>query len=81
MHAGIPGVSARRSAVGLGLRLVYVLVVKAGAAVQGDAFYYHGQARLNPEGHWFVDPTVYLAKHPVPALVPSAQHPPLFTWS
>jgi 4-amino-4-deoxy-L-arabinose transferase-like glycosyltransferase len=66
-------------AVGLGLRLVYVLVVKAGAQLQGDAYYYHGQAQLNLQGHWFVDPQVFLAKHAVPALVPSAQHPPLFT--
>jgi 4-amino-4-deoxy-L-arabinose transferase-like glycosyltransferase len=67
------------SAVGLGLRLVYVFVVKAGAAVQGDAYYYHFQAQLNTEGHWFVDPSVYVSNHPVAALIPSAQHPPLFT--
>jgi 4-amino-4-deoxy-L-arabinose transferase-like glycosyltransferase len=66
-------------AVGLALRLVYVFVVKAGAALQGDAYYFHGQARLNLEGHWFVDPTVYLSRHPDPALLPSAQHPPVFT--
>ena len=61
------------SAVGLGLRLIYVFVVKAGAALQGDAYYYHWQAQLNTEGHWFVDPTVFFAKHPVAALIPSAQ--------
>jgi 4-amino-4-deoxy-L-arabinose transferase-like glycosyltransferase len=65
--------------VGLGLRLVYVFVVKAGAQLQGDAFYYHGQAQLNLQGHWFVDPQVYLSKHPNPALLASAQHPPAFT--
>jgi 4-amino-4-deoxy-L-arabinose transferase-like glycosyltransferase len=65
--------------VGLGLRLVYALVVKAGAALQGDAYYYHHQAQLNLEGHWFVDPFVFLAKHHRDALVPSAQHPPVFT--
>lgn len=65
--------------VGLALRLVYVFVVKAGAPLQGDAFYYHGQARLILEGQWFVDPVVYLAKHHDPALVASAQHPPVFT--
>jgi 4-amino-4-deoxy-L-arabinose transferase-like glycosyltransferase len=66
-------------AAGLVLRLVYALGVKAGAVLQGDAFYFHGQARLNLDGHWFVDPAVFLARHPVAALVPSAQHPPLFT--
>ena len=66
-------------AVGLALRLVYVFVVKSGATLQGDAYYYHYQASLNVKGHWFVDPTVFLTKHPVAALIPSAQHPPLFT--
>ncbi len=65
--------------MGLALRLVYVFVVKAGAQLQGDAFYFHGQAQLNLEGHWFVDPQVYLSKHPNPALLASAQHPPVFT--
>ena len=80
----VPGRSYRwwlggACAVGLGLRLVYVFVVKAGAQLQGDAFYYHGQAALNLKGHWFVDPQVYLAKHPNPVLLASAQHPPVFT--
>ena len=71
---------AAACAVGLGLRLVYALVVKAGADVgKGDAFYYHAQAQLNLDGHWFVDPVVFLVKHPVAAMIPSAQHPPLFT--
>ncbi len=65
--------------VGLAIRLVYVFVVKAGATLQGDAFYYHWQAQLNTQGHWFVDPSDFFAKHPVAALLPSAQHPPLFT--
>jgi 4-amino-4-deoxy-L-arabinose transferase-like glycosyltransferase len=66
-------------ACGLGIRLVYVFVTKSGAALQGDAFYYHYQAQLNLKGHWFVDPSVFFSKHPVAALIPSAQHPPLFT--
>ena len=70
---------AAACAVGLALRLVYVFVVKAGATLQGDAFYYHSQAQLNVDGHWFVSPTVFLAKHHLAALVPSAQHPPMFT--
>jgi 4-amino-4-deoxy-L-arabinose transferase-like glycosyltransferase len=64
---------------GLAIRLIYVFVAKAGAALQGDAFYYHYQAQLNLKGHWFVDPSVFFSKHPVAALIPSAQHPPLFT--
>ncbi len=66
-------------AAGLVLRLVYALVVKAGAPFHGDAFYYHGQAQLNLEGYWFVNPSVIGAKHHAPALVASAQHPPVFT--
>jgi 4-amino-4-deoxy-L-arabinose transferase-like glycosyltransferase len=71
---------AAACAVGLGLRLVYAFVVKAGAPLgKGDAFYYHGQAQFNLDGHWFVDPIAFLAEHPVAALIPSAQHPPVFT--
>jgi 4-amino-4-deoxy-L-arabinose transferase-like glycosyltransferase len=66
-------------AVGLAIRLVYAFVVKAGAPLQGDAVYYHGQAQLNLDGHWFVNPVVIAARHHPAALVPSAQHPPLFT--
>jgi len=66
-------------AVGLALRLVYVFVVKAGAQIQGDAYYYHYQAQLNTGGHWFVNPSQFKARHPVAALLPSAQHPPVFT--
>ena len=67
------------SAVGLAIRLIYAFVVKSGAPLQGDALYYHGQARLNLEGHWFANPFVTTARHHSAALVPSAQHPPLFT--
>ena len=66
--------------VGLAIRLIYAFVVKAGAPLQGDAVYYHGQAKLNLEGHWFVNPIVISRPSPhTAALVPSAQHPPLFT--
>jgi hypothetical protein len=47
--------------VGSGLRLIYAFVVKAGAPLQGDALYYHGRARLNLDGHWFVDPSATAA--------------------
>lgn len=66
-------------AVGLAVRLAYALVVRSGAPLQGDAVYYHGQAKLNLEGSWFVNPMIVAVKHHPAALVPSAQHPPLFT--
>lgn len=67
------------ASVGLGLRLIFAFVVKAGAPLQGDAAYYHGQAKLNLEGHWFVNPVIIAERHHPAALVQSAQHPPLFT--
>ena len=55
--APLPWWIAAACAVGLALRLVYAFVVKSGAPLgKGDAFYYHGQAQLNVDGHWFVDP-------------------------
>jgi 4-amino-4-deoxy-L-arabinose transferase-like glycosyltransferase len=65
--------------VGLVVRLTYALVVRGDAPLQGDAVYYHGQAKLNLEGSWFVNPLIFTVKHHPAALVPSAQHPPLFT--
>ncbi len=70
---------AAACAAGLAVRLVYAFVVKSGALLQGDAFYFHGQARLNLEGDWFVNPFVVKSAHYPPALAASAQHPPLFT--
>ena len=64
---------------GLALRLFYGLVVRAGAPLLGDALYYHKQAIWNLRGRWFVDPIIIEARHHPAALVPSAQHPPLFT--
>ena len=79
-RSSFPWWIAATCAVGLALRLVYVFVTKAGAPPgKGDAFYYHGQAQFNVDGRWFVDPITLLVKHPVAALVPSAQHPPAFT--
>ncbi len=79
-RSSFPWWIAATCAVGLALRLVYVFVTKSGAPPgKGDAFYYHGQAQFNVDGRWFVDPITLLVKHPVAALVPSAQHPPVFT--
>lgn len=79
VHAFFAWWMAAACTVGLGIRLIYVFVVKAGAVLQGDAFYYHFQAYYNLQGRWFVDPSQLLTKHPVTALVPSAEHPPLWT--
>jgi 4-amino-4-deoxy-L-arabinose transferase-like glycosyltransferase len=48
----------------------------------GDALFYQGQASLNAEGHWFVNPYRYLqwvfqTPSQTPIYVPSASHPPL----
>lgn len=63
--------------VGLGVRLTYALVVKAGAALVGDAFFYHWQAVLLLHGKWFYGPFNFFYHYPAIEL-PSAQHPPLF---
>jgi 4-amino-4-deoxy-L-arabinose transferase-like glycosyltransferase len=48
----------------------------------GDALFYQGQASLNAEGHWFVNPYRYLqwvfqTPSQTPIYIPSASHPPL----
>ncbi len=48
----------------------------------GDAIYYQGQASLNAQGHWFVNPYRYLqwvfqTPSQQPIYLPSASHPPL----
>ncbi|MGH9305967.1 MAG: ArnT family glycosyltransferase [Acidimicrobiales bacterium] len=64
--------------IGLGIRLAYVLVVTFHRQVMGDAFYYQHQAQLLVQGHFFIDPFVWLFHTPHVA-VPSAAHPPLTT--
>ncbi|MHB1785043.1 MAG: glycosyltransferase family 39 protein [Acidimicrobiales bacterium] len=66
------------AALGLGLRLAYVLTVTFHRQVIGDAFYYQHQAQLLVQGHFFIDPFVWLFHKP-PVAQPSAAHPPLTT--
>lgn len=64
-------------ALGLAVRLGYVLAYKRHAQPAGDAFYYHFQAELLAQGKWFVNPAGYLfGTH---QLLPAADHPPLWT--
>lgn len=66
------------AALGLGLRLAYVLTVTLHRQVMGDAFYYQHQAQLLVQGHFFIDPYAWLFHQP-PVAQPSATHPPLTT--
>jgi hypothetical protein len=63
-------------AVGLAVRLFYAIHYKWDQPVGGDAFYYHWQARLLVDGHWFVGPYEFKA---FGRLRPNAEHPPLYT--
>ena len=47
-----------------------------GYKLGGDAAYYHWQANALGEGHWFVDPFLWLN---LGQIRPSAAHPPLYT--
>lgn len=63
-------------AVGLSIRLAFVLVVQSRIAVlRGDAGWYHFQAQLVADGKGFLNPVFYFDSG---AIVPGAQHPPGF---
>lgn len=62
-------------ALGLAVRLIFVVTVHWDDAELGDASWYHGVANLIAQGHWFVSPFAFRASG---ALVPVAEHPPLF---
>ena len=62
------------TALGLGVRVAYVLFWKRHAQFSGDAFYYHEAANLLAQGHGFVGPYYWL-RHLVSQ---SADHPPLY---
>ncbi|MCU1458227.1 MAG: hypothetical protein JWL73_2319, partial [Actinomycetia bacterium] len=62
-------------ALGLLVRLLHLHAVW-GDKLSGDAFYYHGQAKLIADGRGFLDPYT-LAYHQGPRQV--ATHPPLFS--
>jgi 4-amino-4-deoxy-L-arabinose transferase-like glycosyltransferase len=63
------------AALGLVLRVVYVLGWHNPAVIPGDAFYYHHAANLLVDGKGFPDPYAWQKQH---ILVPNAQHPPLY---
>lgn len=56
------------------LRLVYVLVLRRGATLTGDAFQFHNGANLLADGQGFIDPFA----HSFGLLRQTAQHPPLY---
>jgi 4-amino-4-deoxy-L-arabinose transferase-like glycosyltransferase len=62
------------TALGLAVRLAYILVVRNDVGVGGDALFYHLGARLLVDGYGFIEPS--------PAIVgiteQSASHPPLY---
>ena len=62
------------TALGLALRVGYVLIWKRHARFSGDATYYHLAANLLAQGHGFVEP-FYWVRH---IAVPGADHPPLY---
>jgi 4-amino-4-deoxy-L-arabinose transferase-like glycosyltransferase len=55
------------------LRIVYVLVERRDFTPGGDAFFYHAGAKLLADGHGFLSPFFYPARH-----VQAAEHPPLY---
>lgn len=63
------------AALGLVLRVVYVLGWHHPAVIPGDAFYYHHGANLFVDGKGFPDPYVW---QKTGQFVPNAQHPPLY---
>ena len=62
------------AAVGLALRVAYILLVRRDATVQGDGLYYHFGANLLADGHGFIVPLQYVKGITLQA----ADHPPLY---
>lgn len=62
------------AAMGLILRVAYILIVRRDAAVQGDGLYYHFGANLLAQGHGFIVPLEYVKGITLQA----ADHPPLY---
>lgn len=58
----------------LAVRLVYVLGFRRDFVPGGDAFFYHGTARLLADGEGFVSPFFFPGRR-----VPAAEHPPLYS--
>lgn len=63
------------AALGLVVRVVYVVTSKANGAPEGDAVYFYGQARNVADGHGFLDPILFQVFH---VRLQAAHHPPLY---
>jgi 4-amino-4-deoxy-L-arabinose transferase-like glycosyltransferase len=66
------------TALGLGVRLIYVLGFHRHDAVWGDAFYYHFGANYFVKGKGFIAPMQYTFTSPH-RRIQAAEHPPLYT--
>lgn len=64
------------AALGIALRLAYVLIWRRHDIAGGDAYYYHWQANEMTDGMWFINPYVLRGQGIVRA---TAGHPPLFS--
>jgi 4-amino-4-deoxy-L-arabinose transferase-like glycosyltransferase len=62
------------TAIGVAVRLAYILIVRRDAAIEGDPLFYHLGAHLLVDGHGFIEPTPFL----VGIVDESASHPPLY---
>lgn len=61
--------------IGLTIRALQVILVTGRKALTSDAFYYHSQAQLITQGHWFVQPFSMVNYG---ASIPGVDHPPGF---
>jgi 4-amino-4-deoxy-L-arabinose transferase-like glycosyltransferase len=62
------------TALGMAVRVAYILIVRHDFPVRGDAAFYHIGARLLVDGHGFVEPTRFIFGFNEQ----SASHPPLY---
>ena len=62
--------------LGLGVRLVYALVVMGSRSVTGDGREFHFLANVLATAHRYVQPFVYMAQHG--RSIPTAEKPPLY---
>jgi hypothetical protein len=63
--------------VGVAIRLATVFG-RPHSTAKGDAYFYHNTALLLLEGHGFINPLGYLARH---VTLQTASFPPLFVWA
>ena len=63
------------TAIGLAVRVVYVLGFRRDQLIGGDPYFYHHGANLLVQGHGFIAPLQYIALH---VRLEAADHPPLY---